>query len=62
MAYFWVNQGQTFKLEYQFECLWAPIVDKNGRSIHHWDTMKDLNPGDIIINYSKSKVVLAPAL
>lgn len=57
MGYFWVNQGQTFKLEYQFECLWAPIVDKNGRSIHHWDTMKDLNPGDIIINYSKSKVV-----
>lgn len=57
MGYFWVNQGQTFKLEYQFECLWAPIVDKNGRSIHHWDTMNELKPGDIIINYSKSKVV-----
>lgn len=57
MGYFWVNQGQTFKLEYQFECLWAPIVDKNGRSIHHWDTMKQLQAGDIIINYSKSKVV-----
>ena len=57
MAYFWVNQGQTFKLEYQFECLWAPIVDKNGRSIHHWDTMTQLRAGDIIINYSKSKVV-----
>lgn len=28
MGYFWVNQGQTFKLEYQFECLWAPIQDK----------------------------------
>lgn len=57
MGYFWVNQGQTFKLEYQFECLWAPIQDKNGRSIHHWDTMKQLQAGDIIINYSKSKVV-----
>jgi hypothetical protein len=57
MGYFWVNQGQTFKLEYQFECLWAPIEDKNGRSIHHWDTMKQLRAGDIIINYSKSKVV-----
>lgn len=57
MGYFWVNQGQTFKLEYQFECLWAPINDKNGRSIHHWDTMKLLRAGDIIINYSKSKVL-----
>jgi putative restriction endonuclease len=57
MGYFWVNQGQTFKLEYQFECLWAPLVDKNGRSIHHWDTMNQLRAGDIIINYSKSKVV-----
>lgn len=57
MGYFWVNQGHTFKLEYQFECLWAPIKDKNGRSIHHWDTMIQLRQGDIIINYSKSKVV-----
>jgi hypothetical protein len=57
MGFFWVNQGQTFKIEYQFECLWAPIKDINGRSIHHWDTMMDLKPGDIIFNYSKSKVV-----
>lgn len=57
MGYFWVNQGQTFKLEYQFECLWAPILDKNGRSIHHWDMMNELKPGDIVFNYTKSKVV-----
>jgi putative restriction endonuclease len=57
MNYFWVNQGKTFDIAYKFQCLWAPILDLNGKSLHHWDTMKLLQPGDVILNYSQKQIL-----
>ena len=50
-GFFWVNQGKTYGVERSLECLWAPMVSKDGRRLHHWDQMDNVRPGDFILNY-----------
>lgn len=49
--FFWVNQGQTYAEERNLGCLWAPYRDSAGSTPHHWRTMQDVRPGDLILNY-----------
>lgn len=50
MAYFWVNQKQTYKQEREGEYLWAPKRNSDGNQHWGWKTMVKVNPGDIIFN------------
>lgn len=57
MAYWWVSQNKTYKEEKDGGYLWAPKKTKSGRKIHHWETMKDVRPGDIVFSYVGQAIV-----
>lgn len=44
----WVNQ----KIEKQ-EFIWAPLKNKSGNPVWHWETLKEVKDGDIILHYTK---------
>jgi len=48
----WVNQGRTFQQELEEGILWAPTTNSEGRSFFHWDIMKEVKVGDLILHYS----------
>ncbi|WP_375104766.1 McrB family protein [Paenibacillus sp. RS8] len=52
----WVNQGGTLKQEKEEGILWAPQVNPQGRKIYHWETMKEVKQGDIILHYSNKAI------
>jgi len=56
MAYWWVSQNQTYKHERAGEFLWAPNADERGYTPHHWATMKQVQPGDLIFSYVDQKI------
>lgn len=56
MAYWWVSQNQTYKHERAGEYLWAPNADSTGQTPHHWATMKQVQPGDVIFSYVNQKI------
>lgn len=66
MTYWWVSQGVTYTKEYRGGYLWAPLISKSGKKIHHWESMKDVKNGDIVFSYvsqaivAVSKVVSSP--
>ncbi len=51
MAFWWVNQNQTWRHEIYGEYLWAPKLDANGRHTHFYDNMTRLLPGDIVLSH-----------
>ncbi|MCB0704284.1 MAG: HNH endonuclease [Saprospiraceae bacterium] len=55
--YFWVNQGKTYKEEKEGGYLWAPIRNKKGERVFHWENMTKLKPNDIVFNYRKGFIV-----
>jgi hypothetical protein len=57
MNYYWVNQGRTWRDEYEGGFLWAPLRNDAGRSVWHWDTMDGLQIGDFIFSYVRGKIV-----
>ena len=52
----WVNQGKTMNEEKEEGVLWAPIENKNGSNEYHWETMKEVEKGDIIIHYANGYI------
>ncbi|MFW6015165.1 MAG: hypothetical protein ACOCRK_01860, partial [bacterium] len=52
----WVNQGKTLKAEKEEGILWAPLKDKGGNSVHHWERLKEVEKGDIILHYSNGSL------
>jgi len=55
--YYWVNQGKTYKEEKEGGYLWARTYNSSGNSVFHWKNMTKLNPGDIVLNYSKGFII-----
>lgn len=47
---FYVFQGSTFDKECRGGYIWAPISNKSGNKIHHWERLLDIHPGDIILH------------
>ena len=47
---FYVFQGSTFDRESRGGYIWAPIRNKDGKTMHHWDRLLDVQPGDIIFH------------
>ncbi|AIQ11233.1 McrB family protein [Paenibacillus durus] len=52
----WVNQGSTIQAEKEEGILWAPLVNSQGRKLYHWETMKEVKQGDIILHYSNKAI------
>lgn len=55
MAYWWVSQNKTYNDERRGSYMWAPLSDRGGNVPHHWQTMRSLAPGDIVVSYQKMR-------
>jgi putative restriction endonuclease len=51
MAYWWVNQNQTYKFEVHGGFLWSPKTRKDGGYNYFYETMSQVQPGDIVFSY-----------
>jgi 5-methylcytosine-specific restriction protein B len=52
----WVNQGATYAKERDGRFLWAPMLNKAGRPLYHWDTMDEVREGDAVLHYSNGSL------
>ncbi|MFT3983585.1 MAG: HNH endonuclease [Lachnospiraceae bacterium] len=50
MNYFFVFQNKSYYEEYKGGYLWAPQYGSSGRKVSHWEKMKSIKQGDIIIH------------
>jgi hypothetical protein len=51
VAFWWVNQKQTWRYEIPGEYMWSPKLDKRGRHLEYYDNMERVRPGDIVFSY-----------
>ena len=51
MAFWWVNQNQTWRHEIYGEYLWSPKLDAKGRHTYFYDNMTRVQPGDIVLSH-----------
>jgi len=52
----WVNQGTTYGKARRQGVIWAPLLNKAGHTVPHWETMNKVRPGDIILHYSQGSL------
>jgi len=57
MNYWWVNQKQTFKQEYEGGYLWSPKKNKNGGFNQYYENMTLLKAGDAVFSYRAGLIV-----
>ena len=57
MAYWWVSQNKTYQHERDGQFLWAPQLNTAGRPQHHWTSMTEVQPGDVVFSAVKQKIV-----
>ena len=54
--YWWVNQNQTYKQEVEGGYLWPPKTKRNGSRNPFYDTMPQVQPGDLVFSFSKTYI------
>lgn len=52
MRYWWVNQNQTYRQEFQGGYLWSPKVKANGAVNPFYEFMREVSPGDIVFSFA----------
>lgn len=58
MNYFFVFQNKSYYEEYRGGYLWAPQYGNSGKRVSHWEKMKSVKRGDVII-HSYQKQIMA---
>lgn len=56
MAYWWVNQGNSYKLEYKGGFIWAPIINSDGQNFFHWENLGEVKEGDIVFSNVNGRI------
>lgn len=56
MNYWWVNHKQTFRQEFGGKYIWCPKLKNNGHVNHFYETVREVQPGDLIISYANAAV------
>lgn len=51
MRYWWVNQNQTYRHEVPGGYLWSPVKRADGARHHFYDTMTQVQPGDLVFSF-----------
>ena len=51
MRYWWVNQNQTYKDEFQGNFLWSPKLKANGARNPFYETMRQVAAGDVVFSF-----------
>jgi putative restriction endonuclease len=57
MAVWWVFQNKSYTRSRAGGYLWAPLKDKLGHKKSHWETMAEVQPGDIVLSSVGRKIV-----
>lgn len=57
MAIWWVFQNKSYPRSRAGGYLWAPMKDKVGHKKSHWETMAEVQPGDIVLSSVERKIV-----
>ncbi|WP_433709052.1 HNH endonuclease [Paenibacillus illinoisensis] len=57
MAYFFVFQNKTYMEEQSGGFLWAPKMNKDGKTFSHWSLMTSVKKGDVIFNSYNGKML-----
>jgi hypothetical protein len=57
MRFWWVNQNQTFKHEFQGGYLWSPKRNANGSRNPFYESMREVAPGDLIFSFMDTRIV-----
>lgn len=57
MAVWWVFQNKSYPRSRLGGYLWSPLVDKAGHKKSHWETMTEVQPGDIVLSSVERKIV-----
>lgn len=57
MRFWWVNQNQTFRQEFDGGYLWSPKRKANGYRNAFYDYMRDVAPGDIVFSFKSTRIV-----
>jgi putative restriction endonuclease len=56
MAYWWVNQNQTYKSEVHGGFLWSPKTTASGSRNQFYENMQLVQPGDIVFSFSDTYI------
>lgn len=56
MAFWWVNQNQTYKQEVGGGYMWSPKTNRNGAKNQFYDNMTIVQPGDLVFSFRKQKI------
>jgi len=56
MRFWWVNQGDSFEEARKLGALWAPLEDKAGHKQPSWETLDEVQVGDLVFHYANKKV------
>jgi putative restriction endonuclease len=56
MNYWWVNHKQTFRQEFGGKYVWCPKRNKNGARNHFYETLREVQTGDLVISYAFAAV------
>lgn len=57
MNYYFVFQNKSFEHEHKGGYLWAPKSTENGKRVSHWESMKGVKKGDLILHSVNKKLV-----
>jgi len=52
----WVNQGESYEYAIPGGFLWAPLENKQGQSLIHWQLLDDVRPRDVVVHYYQQAV------
>lgn len=56
MAFWWVNQNQTYEHEINGGYLWSPKQNSNGARNQFYENMKLVQPGDVLFSFRKQHI------
>jgi hypothetical protein len=56
MRYWWVNQNQRFRHEFEGGYLWCHKPNANGSRNPFYETMCDVSPGDLISSFVDTRI------
>src|SRR6266704_4142314 len=57
MRYWWVNQNQTFRHEFEGGYLWSPKRNANGARNPFYESMREVAPGDLIFSFMDTRIL-----
>jgi hypothetical protein len=52
-----VNLGQTYSRSRTDGYIWAPMPMAGGKTFAHWESMKDVEQGDMILCYAQKEIM-----